>query len=289
MQGLEGKGVVITGAASGIGRALALACARRGARLLLADVQLPALEETAALARAASSNGAAAQVHVLRTDTGVERDLHELAAASQGLLGGADLLVNNAGVSLVSSVEKLQTEDAQWIFNINFWGVVHGCRAFLPQLKAKQGAQIVNISSIFAMVSMPTQSMYNASKAAVRAFSDSLREELRAPSDGHPVAVLCVHPGGIRTNIANQARIKDLSLMHQSPEQMKASFNANVRTSPEEAAESILQAVQQGRTRLLIGLDAKLADWMYRLRPARASQWLSGVVAKRQAAAAKKL
>ena len=128
------------------------------------------------------------------------------------MLAGADIVINNAGVGLIAPVDKLSTEDAHWLMNINFWGVVHGCRHFLPQLRGRPDALLVNISSIFAMVSMPTQSIYNASKAAVRGFSDALREELRA--DG--IDVLCVHPGGIQTNIANASRVVDVTMVADS-------------------------------------------------------------------------
>ena len=167
MNSLNGKAVVITGAASGIGRALAQHAARDGARLLLADIQAQALEDLAASLRALGTT-----CHTLVTDTGSEASIQALAQESLRVFadqGGADVLVNNAGVALSSPVRDLQTSDAQWLMNINFWGVVHGCRLFLPQLQTRPDALIVNISSIFAMVSMPTQSLYNAAKAGVRA------------------------------------------------------------------------------------------------------------------------
>lgn len=276
MKTLQNKVVVITGAASGIGRALALESARRGARLLLADVDEAGLAEVATKVQA---TGAACQTQAI--DTGREENIFALAQACAQHYGGADVLINNAGVGLVSSVEHLTTADAQWLFNINFWGVVNGCRAFLPQLRSRPEAQLVNISSIFAMVSMPGQAMYNAAKAAVRGFSDALREELRDT----PVRVLCVHPGGIRTNIVNKARMADLSLMEASAQEMRDLFQQHARTTPEQAALAILNAIEHDRTRLLIGADAHLADWIYRLFPASASAWLTSLVQKRRAAA----
>ena len=276
MKSLQNKVIVITGAASGIGRALALEGARRGARLMLADI------DEAGLAAATAEVGAlGATCHSLRVDTGQEQEIFTLARACEQHYGAADVVINNAGVTLMSSVEQLQTADAQWLMNINFWGVVHGCRAFLPQLKRRPEAMLVNISSIFAMVSVPAQSMYNGAKAAVRGFSDALREELRDTT----VRVLCVHPGGIRTNIANSARMADLSLVEASPEQMRELFQQNARTSPEQAARAILNAVEGDRTRLLIGADAHVADWIYRLFPASASAWLSRLVQQRRVAA----
>ena len=275
MQSLHNKVVVITGAASGIGRALALECAGRGARLFLADIDVAGLADVCARVRAAGT-----LCQTMRVDAGSEADIFALAQACAEWYGGADVLVNNAGVTLVSSVDKLQTPDAQWLMNINFWGVVHGCRAFLPQMRTRPEAMLVNISSIFAMVSVPSQSMYNAAKAAVRGFSDSLREELRSSS----VAVLCVHPGGIRTNIANSARMADLSLLEMSAQQMRDGFAQNARTTPEQAATAIVRAIERGQTRLMIGMDARILDWVYRLFPAKASNWITALGRRRQQA-----
>ena len=279
MQTLNNKVVVITGAASGIGRALALECGRRGAHLLLADLDEPGLAELSAQLHTLGVTS-----HTQRMDAGSEADLFALAQTCQTVFGAADVVVNNAGVTLVSSVEKLQTPDAHWLMNINFWGVVHGCRAFLPQMRTRPQATLVNISSIFAMVSVPSQSMYNAAKAAVRGFSDSLREELR----GTPVNVLCVHPGGIRTHIVDNARMADLSLQPVSPQQMRSSFALNARTSPEQAALAIVRAIESGQTRLMIGADAKIIDWIYRLWPGRSSAWVSTLARRRQLATAGK-
>ena len=279
MQTLNNKVVVITGAASGIGRALALACGARGARLLLADLNEPGLAELAAQLQALGTT-----CHFQRMDAGSEADIFALARTCQSQFGAADIVFNNAGVTLVSSVEKLQTADAQWLMNINFWGVVHGCRAFIPQLRTRPEAVLVNISSIFAMVSVPSQSMYNAAKAAVRAFSDALREELRESA----IKVLCVHPGGIRTNIANNARMADMSLMLVSAQQMRSGFEVQARTTPEQAALAIVRAIEAGQTRLMIGADARILDWIYRLAPARSSAWLTKLARRRQLALAGK-
>ena len=271
MKHLSGKAVVITGAASGIGRALAQQAAREGARLLLADIQASALDELAGQLRTAGG-----VCHTLVTDTGSESAIQALAAESLRVFSqGADVLINNAGVSLVVPVQSMQTADAQWLMNINFWGVVHGCRYFLPQMRTRPEAVLVNVSSIFAMVSMPTQSMYNASKAAVRGFSDALREELH----GTPVRVLCVHPGGIRTNIARGGRMLDVSMIADNPQTMVNQFEEQARTSPEQAAAVILAAIASGKTRVLIGADARLIDWLFRLFPTRVTPWFSKLIA----------
>ena len=223
------------------------------------------------------------------TDTGNEDAIKSLAAYAQSTGATADIVINNAGVSLVSPVGKLQMADAHWLMDINFWGVVHGCRAFVPMLRGRPDTQLVNISSIFAMISMPTQSIYNASKAAVRAFSDALREELRA--DG--IDVLCVHPGGIQTHIANSARITDVTMIADTDQQMRDNFTRLARTTPAQAAAVVIDAIESRKTRVLIGRDAWLMDWMFRLFPARASRWVTAAGkrlrerAQRQAAAAR--
>jgi short-subunit dehydrogenase len=268
MRNLQGKIVVITGAASGIGAALAAGFARKGARLMLADIDAAGLERVAAALRAAGCD-----CHTRVTDTASEEAIHALAAHTAAQLGAADVVINNAGVGLIAPVEGLKSSDAHWLMNINFWGVVHGCQAFLPQLRSRPQSVLVNISSIFAMISMPTQSIYNAAKAAVRGFSDALREELRDT----PVRVLCVHPGGIRTNIANKARITDSRMVADSDQEMRDNFLKVARTTPEQAAHVIISAIESGKTRVLIGTDAKIMDFLFRLAPSRASAWVTGI------------
>ena len=263
---IHGKAVVITGAASGIGEALALQMARQGARLLLADIDTHGLSR---VAKAVQATGA--ECHTLVVDTGSEIAIAGLAAEALARLDGADIVINNAGVGLMAPVNKLISDDAHWLMNINFWGVVHGCRYFLDQMKGRPEPVLVNISSIFAMISIPTQSIYNASKAAVRGFSDALREELRSDS----IDVLCVHPGGIRTNIANSARITDVSMVADSDQEMRDNFARLARTTPEQAALVIIGAITSRKSRVLIGADAKFMDLVFRLFPAKASHWFT--------------
>ena len=268
MRTLNGKFVVITGAASGIGEALALACAARGARLLLADIDATGLDRVQQTVQALG-----AQCHTQVMDTGNEDAIKSLATYAEFTGAGADIVINNAGVGLLSPVGKLQTADAHWLMNINFWGVVYGCRAFIPQLRQRPDTVLVNISSIFAMVSIPTQSIYCASKAAVRGFSDALREELR----GDGVDVLCVHPGGIQTNIVNSARITDATMVADSDQKLRDNFTKLARTSPAQAAMDIIEAIETRKTRVLIGTDARVMDWMFRLFPARSSRWMNSL------------
>jgi NAD(P)-dependent dehydrogenase (short-subunit alcohol dehydrogenase family) len=279
MTSLAGKTVVITGAASGIGEALAHAFGAQGARLLIADIDALRLESVAASLR---QQGCTCLAQVC--DVSQAAAVDAMAACALQDLGGADVLINNAGVAMVAPVQSLSLHDAHWLMDINFWGVVHGCRAFAPQLQTRPGSVIVNLSSVFAMVSVPTQSIYNASKAAVRAFSDALREELREDAGNggikahmHRVRVLCVHPGGIRTRLVEQARLGDIASIADSPQALHSQFRRMARTSADEAAAAIVQAVRGSQTRLLIGLDARIGDWLFRMAPARASAWFSAL------------
>jgi butyryl-CoA dehydrogenase len=178
--------------------------------------------------------------------------------------GRVNLIVNNAGVALGATVESMSYEDFEWLMNINFWGVVYGTKAFLPHLKASGEGHIVNLSSVFGLISVPTQSAYNAAKFAVRGFTDSLRMELEI--EGAPVSVTTVHPGGIKTNIARNARI-DPSVAGTAgdAEGARRDFERVFITEPEKAARQILAAVQRDRRRALIGPDAKLVDFASRL------------------------
>lgn len=273
--------VVITGAASGIGAALAWAWAARGARLVLADVDHARLSK---LEQSLQAQGSVCLTQCC--DVADRAQVEALARVCELQFGPAQVLVNNAGVALVDPLASMRPEDAQWIIGINFWGVVHGSQVFMPQLQSHPGSSIVNLSSIFAMLSLPSQSMYNASKAAVRAFSDALREELRhAPNDAHgrhPVHVLCVHPGGVRTRIVEQARIGDLRSVAPDEQTLKRQFLEVARTTPEQAASAILRAIDARRTRLLIGADARIGDLMYRIAPARASAWFAAIARRRR-------
>ena len=271
---------VITGAASGIGAALARACSARGSRLVLADVDLPRLQALADELRAQGT-----EVIAPHCDVADRAQVQVLADQTAARFGAASIVFNNAGVALVDPLASMSMSDAQWIIGINFWGVVHGSQIFTPQLQSRPGSAIVNLSSIFAMLSLPSQSMYNASKAAVRAFSDALREELRHPPGNsqaaHPVHVLCVHPGGVRTRIVEQARVGDLQGIAPDAQTLRSNFLQVARTTPEKAAAEILHALDRRQTRLLIGTDARIGDLLYRIAPSRSSAWFAALARKR--------
>jgi NADP-dependent 3-hydroxy acid dehydrogenase YdfG len=260
MKTLANKVVAITGAGSGIGRALAVRCAGLGAAVALGDVDEGALEESAQRCR---SGGA--RVHSKRVDVGQRDAIYAWADDVKSALGPADVIVNNAGVSLSQTIAEMSDADFAWLMDINFWGVVHGTRAFLPQLKSGPEGHVVNISSVFGIIAIPTQSAYNASKFAVRGFTEALRQELA----GSSVHVTCVHPGGIDTNIvANGRHYQDPTGHATDVKEAAHLFKKDARTSPDEAARQIVGAILKERPRLLIGADAVLIDKMQRLMPA---------------------
>ncbi len=262
------KVAVITGAASGIGEAIARALAAQGARLALVDIHEPRLS-----ALQAELGHAGVACLVRQVDVADATAVQQFADEVEAHFGRVDLVFNNAGVAVVAGLEALPLADAHWLMNINFWGVVHGCRAFAPALRRAGGGVLVNVSSIFAMVSMPSQSLYNASKAAVRGFSDALREELR----GSAIQVLCVHPGGVKTRIVEDARILDRQFAAADAHTIRRDFLASARTTPAAAAAQILRAVAARQPRVLIGFDARIIDALYRLFPTRVSPWFASL------------
>lgn len=252
MKDFRNKVCVITGAGSGIGCALALNLAGQGARLAVSDINQEAIEETASRAR---QRGAEVESYVL--DVSSREAVFAHADAVLERFGAVNLVVNNAGVAVAKTVQDMPIEDIEWLMGINFWGVVYGTKAFLPALSASGDGHLVNISSVFGMIAVPTQSAYNAAKFAVRGFTEALRQELLA--DGSGVQVSCVHPGGIRTNIARAARSSD-----QTPDELGEAFERIARMTPEKAAEIILAGVQRNRGRIFVGADARALDLMQR-------------------------
>ena len=254
---LDGRVAVVTGAASGMGRAIACSLAARGCHVALADIDEAGLEATASLI----GNRVRVTRHRLDVaDAGaVARFPDEVVAAH----GGVDVLVNNAGVALFGTFDQVAPDEFDWLMAINFSGVVNMTRAFLPHLKARPDAQIVNLSSLFGLIAPPGQTAYSAAKFAVRGFSQALRHELLA--EGSNVGVTVVHPGGVRTRIASSARMG-----RGAPAQSEADkrrINQLLRMPPEKAGEMIVKAAERRRPRVLVGLDAGIVSILERLMP----------------------
>ena len=259
MTKLSGKVVAITGAASGIGRALALEAVIRGAHVALADLNSEGLAETAAL-----TEGHGVKVSTQQLDVADRDAVLAWADAAAEEHGSVNVIINNAGVALGASAADQEVGDVEWVMDINFWGVVHGTQAFLPHLRESGDGHIVNISSVFGLFSVPTQSAYNASKFAVRGFTDALRMELEIEDSG--VSATTVHPGGIKTSIARNARIdQSIDIGGSDPGEFGDEFDKLAMTDPEKAARQILNSVERNRRRALIGPDAKWFDLMSRL------------------------
>jgi len=246
MKKLQDRVAVVTGAASGIGRATAIALAKEGCALALADVNEVGLEETAAAVRAL---GRKATTH--RVDVADKDRMRRFADEVQEAHGAVHVLVNNAGVTVTAPFEEHSLEDWEWIVGINFWGVVYGCKFFLPYLKQADEAHIVNLSSLFGLIGVPAQSSYCATKFAVRGLSEALWVELKDLNIG----VTAVHPGGVRTNIAKSARTEGAALK---------SFGIDLierfSVSPERCARQIVQAIKTNKMRLLVTRETHFID-----------------------------
>lgn len=268
MRSVAGKTVVITGAGSGIGRALAQNLAGRGARLALSDVDSVGLADTVASLPATQ----------VRSDLLDVRDRAAMAAyaASVAEETGVDVVINNAGVALTGSVLELDYADIEWVLAVDFWGVVHGSKEFLPYLIASGDGALVNLSSLFGLLAVPGQSAYNAAKFAVRGFTESLRQEMLV--NRLPVRVSCVHPGGIRTAIARNARVaagEDQAALAEYFDSYLAKMSAA------RAAEIIVAGMLAGKPKIVVGTDAKLLDLLVRLLGARYQLVLAGLVRDR--------
>jgi short-subunit dehydrogenase len=261
MTAIPGSAAAITGAASGIGRALALEFAARGCDLALADRDEAGLATLAA--EIAKAHARKVTVHTV--DVGVPREIEAFAQAAIAAHPVLNIVVNNAGVALMGMFDEVDQAQMEWLFNINFWGVVHGTRAFLPHLSKKPEAHIVNLSSIFGIIAPPGQTAYAAAKFAVRGFSESLRHELAMANS--PVRLSVVHPGGVATNIARNSRpgtgMTDNARRAQSIER----FDAVAKTTPAAAALRIIVGIEKNQPRILIGSDARTMDLLQRFRP----------------------
>lgn len=269
----RGGVAVITGAAGGIGAALALQLAARGCHLALADLNAVGLEVVAAQAR---THGVTVTTQVL--DMAQPDSADALLADVVAHHGRATILVNNAGVALGGSFEQVAAADFDWLISINFSAVVRLTRLFLPVLQQAPAAQIVNISSIFGIIAPPGQTAYCAAKFAVRGFSESLRHELAAKRSS--VGLTLVHPGGVRTGIATNARLPAGASEAEHKQHLKLARRA-LRLSPESAAASILRAIEQRAPRLLVGKDAVAAAVLQRLLPVSYWTWIARALARK--------
>ena len=272
MTAISGAAAAVTGAASGIGRALALELAARGCDLALADRDEAGLQPVAAeiaKTHAAQGQHAPRRCRRARPDPGIR------AARPSPRIPALNIVINNAGVALLGEFNEVDQAQMEWLFNINFWGVVHGTRAFLPHLSKQREAHIVNLSSIFGIIAPPGQTAYCAAKFAVRGFSESLRHELAMANS--PVRLSVVHPGGVATNIVRNSRtgagITDNARRAQSIDR----FDAVAKTTPPAAAQRIIIGIEKNQPRILIGNDARFMDLLQRFRPA--TYW--AVLAKR--------
>jgi short-subunit dehydrogenase len=271
MTAISGSAAAVTGAPSGIGRALALELAARGCDLALADRDEAGLLEVAAEIGKDSKR----KVTTYRVDVGEPAQIQDFANAAITAHPGLNILINNAGVALLGGFNEVDQAQMEWLININFWGVVHGTRAFLPHLGRQREAHIVNLSSIFGIIAPPGQTAYCAAKFAVRGFSESLRHELAMANS--PVKLSVVHPGGVLTSIVRNSRtgtgVTDNARRAESIDR----FDAIAKTTPPAAAQRIIAGIEKNKPRILIGNDAKFMDLLQRFRPA--TYW--AVLAKR--------
>jgi short-subunit dehydrogenase len=261
MTAIRGAAAALTGAASGIGRALALELAARGCDLALADRDEAGLQAVAA--EIAKSHQRKVTVH--RVDVSEPGQIADFALAATSAHPGLNIVVNNAGVALLGNFAEIDQAQMEWLININFWGVVRTTRALLPHLERQREAHIVNISSIFGIIAPPGQTAYAAGKFAVRGFSESLRHELQMADS--PVKLSVVHPGGVSTNIVRNSRTGTGITDNERRAQAIERFDAVAKTTPTAAALRIIEGIEKNAPRILIGSDARFMDLLQRFRP----------------------
>lgn len=270
MSSFEGKVAVITGAGSGIGRALALNLSEKRAKLALSDVDTDGLAKTVRLAQALG-----AQVKSDRLDVAEREAVLAHADAVVAHFGTVHQVYNNAGIAYNGNVDKSEFKDIERIIDVDFWGVVNGTKAFLPHVIASGDGHIVNISSLFGLIAVPGQSAYNAAKFAVRGFTEALRQEMLVAR--HPVKVTCVHPGGIKTAVARNATVAD----GEDQQTFAEFFDRRLALhSPEMAAKTIVNGVAKGQARVVVGLEAKAVDVLARIMGSSYQRLVAAGVAK---------
>jgi short-subunit dehydrogenase len=281
MTTIRGSTAAITGAANGIGRALAIELAARGCNLALADRDGASLQTVASDIATAHSQKITTHVFDVSDIKAIEAFAKDAVTAHPTL----NILVNNAGVALMGTFAEIDLSEMEWLININFWGVVRGTRAFLPHLSLQRQAHIVNLSSIFGIIAPPGQCSYAAAKFAVRGFSESLRHELQVANS--PVKLSVVHPGGIATHIARNSRTGSGMTDNERRAKSIERFEAASKTSPQQAALRIIKGIENDEPRILIGGDARMLDLLQRFRPATYWKVLSRRIEKAAAKAAK--
>jgi short-subunit dehydrogenase len=265
MTQISGSAAAITGAASGIGQALALELAARGCDLALADRDEGGLKDTASQVKAKYSRN----VSVHRTDVSDPGQIEDFSKAAAHSHPNLNILINNAGIALLGQFHEISQQQIETLMGINFWGVVHGVRAFLPQLQRQREAHIVNVSSIYGIIAPPGQTAYTAAKFAVRGFSESLRHELELNKS--PVRLSVVHPGGVATRIVHNATMGASITDNTRRSTTIDRFTEMAKTTPTGAAERIIRGIEKNEKRILIGNDARFMDLLQRFRPS--SYW----------------
>jgi len=262
MTQIAGKTIFITGCASGIGRGLVKHAIQHGAKRVIAtDVDSASLGKTAEEASKLGSGDI--ETHIL--DVSDKDAVYALADSIQADHGGADIVINNAGVALFAEVNEMTYQDFEWVMDIDFWGMVYGTKAFLPKMIERGSGHIVNVSSIFGMIAVPGNSAYHAAKFAIRGFTESLRTEMVRNETG--VEISSVHPGGIKTNVARNARMAQNEELLARRDEINKGFDEMARTTPEEAARVIFTGIEKNNPRILIGGDARFMDRIQRLMP----------------------
>jgi NADP-dependent 3-hydroxy acid dehydrogenase YdfG len=264
MKNFSGKVAAITGAGSGMGRALANSLASQGCNLALSDINEDMLEATAS----------GIKQKAIKVTT---HRLEKFAEDTVNSHGKVNMIFNNAGVSVSDTAEHMSYENLEWLMNINFWGVVYGTKSFLPFLQKVDEAQIINTSSIFGTIALPSQSAYNASKFAVRGYTYALRQEL---AETH-IGVTCVQPGGVKTNIVNSSRYIPKDNNAETKEEISVKFDSLAGLTSEQAAEQILRGVKKNKAQILVGKDARVISWIERIAPV-GYQWILSKVFKEE-------
>ncbi len=272
---LKNKTAVITGAGSGMGRAMAVQLAGHGCKVAISDVNKEALAETAG--QISTEN------YSELFDVSDREAFFKHAENVKECFGVADIVINNAGVSLLERIAKTKQEDFEWLMSINFWGVVNGSQAFLPDMIEQGSGTIVNTSSLNGLIGLPSQGAYTSSKFAVRGFSECLRLEMLQEKTG--VQVICVYPGVIKTNIVKNTRFYSDQLGRTDKQGAVEEFKNMPGKTADQAAEKIIKGIVKKQPRVLIGTDAHFIEWLQRWRPisyARTLKFIDGLLRKRK-------